>query len=73
MSIGYLLRQLEPGDSYRNVYKRMTLPHDSLLSDKAKLAAMSGPVVSYNINDKSGEEVKSLERIRESLVGADAR
>ncbi|MNR48610.1 hypothetical protein D3C85_1678640 [compost metagenome] len=71
MPIGYLLRQLEPGDSYRNVYKRMTLPHDSLLDDKAKLAAMSGPVVSYNVNDlKGGEDV---ERNRESLAGADTR
>lgn len=47
----YLHDRLEPGDHYVNRYKRATLPCDSLLDKPDELAALSGPVKTYNVRD----------------------
>lgn len=57
----YVRDRLEPGDHYVNRYKRATLPCDSLLDKPDKLAALSGPVKTYNVRDSKGEVTKGAD------------
>lgn len=45
------LDQIEPGDHYRNKRRWMTLPHDGLLDKPDELAAMSGPIKTYFLEE----------------------
>lgn len=58
----YLRDRLEPGDHYINRYKRATLPCDRLLDKPAELAALSGPVKTYNVHDSKGEPRQEVDR-----------